>query len=195
MLMNIHPLIYVAGHGIPFVQALLGEDDVIVDYRKGHEATVQEIRDALHGGKLEYAFDAVSEKGSFVNLGQVLEKGGKLSLVLPELRPEIPAHLEQSTTTMAASLWKVMSRDPSRNNKALGRLDIGDGGRSFGLLFSRLISKWLREGKLANHPYEVVEGGLLGVETALKNLEGGKTTATKCVVRIADTPGLGAKTH
>ena len=175
------------------MQTLIGEDDVIVDCRKGQEAVVKEIRDALQGSKLEFAFDAVSEKESFMNLSQVLEEGGRLSLVLPELCPEIPAHLEQSTT-MAGSLWKVMAKDPSRNNKALGRLDIGEGGKDFGLVFSRLIGQWLREGKLAGQPsYEVVKGGLLGIEKALKNLRGGKNSATKYVVRIADTPGLVAK--
>lgn len=37
-----------------------------------------------------------------------------------------------------------MARDPSRNNKALGRIDIGEGSKDFGLVFSRLISKRLR---------------------------------------------------
>jgi hypothetical protein len=37
-----------------------------------------------------------------------------------------------------------MARDPFRNNKALGRIDIGKGTKDFGLVFPRLIGKWLR---------------------------------------------------
>ncbi len=139
-----------------------------------------------------YAFDATSEHGSFINISHVMAPGGKLSLVLPELRKEIPEHIEQSTT-MAGSLWKVLSEDSSRTtNKNLGRLDIGEGYKDFGSVFSRLIGTWLRKGRLQNHPYEVMEGGLLGVEQALKNLRQGLVTGTKYVVRIAETPGLGA---
>lgn len=190
MMMNIHPLICVAGNGIPFVQSLIGPEDVIVDYRKGSEAVVQGIKDALKGRKLHYAFDATTEHGSWNNLCKVLAKGGKLCLVLPGVAHDIPDHIQQSTA-MAGSLWKVLAEDASRaTNKDLGHIDIGQGGKDFGLVFSRLIGKWLREGRLANHPYQVMPGGLLGVETALKDLRGGKVTGTKYVVRIAETPGL-----
>ncbi len=47
ILMNIHPLICVAGNGIPFVQSLIGLDDVVVDYRQGHDAVVQGMKNAL----------------------------------------------------------------------------------------------------------------------------------------------------
>ena len=57
-------------------------------------------------------------------------------------------------------------------------------------MFTKLIATYLNDGKLKAHPYEVVEGGLNGVETALKALRGGKVSAMKYVVRIADTPGL-----
>jgi NADPH:quinone reductase len=40
------------------------------------------------------------------------------------------------------------------------------------------------------HPYEVVEGGLRGVGTALKRLRVGRSSATKSVVRIQNTPNL-----
>lgn len=57
--------------------------DTIVDYRKGDEAVVQGIKDALKGQKLQYAYDAVSEKGSIQNIAKVLEKTGKSTFVLP----------------------------------------------------------------------------------------------------------------
>ena len=189
-LMNIHPLIVVAGNGIPFVQSLIGKSDMIVDYRKGSEAVVNDIREGLGGAKLYHAFDATSEHDSWINLSQVVEAGGKISLVLPGLRKEIPVHIEQSTT-MAGSLWKVLREDQTHvSNRDLGKLDLGKNGKDFGLMFSTLIGKWLREGKLKCHPYEVVSGGLRGVEAALKNLRSGRVSGTRYVVRIAETPEL-----
>ena len=190
-LVNVHPLICVAGNGIPFVETLLSEGDTIIDYRKGHEFVVEEMRKALKGRDLKYAFDATSEHGSYNNLSQVLADKGKLTLVLPfpEIMKDIPPHIEQSTT-MAGSLWKELSADQDRDNKALGKLGIEEGGKDFGLMFTKLIARWLNDGKLKPHPHEVVEGGLYGVETALKALRGGKVSAKKYVVRVADTPDL-----
>ena len=191
-LINVHPLICVAGNGIPFVETLLGEGDIIIDYRKGNEFVVEEMRKALKGKDLKYAFDATSEHGSYINLSQVLANQGRLTLVLPfpEILKGIPPHIEQSTT-MAGSLWKELSKDQSRDNKALGKLGIGAGGKEFGLMFTKLIGAWLNDGKLKPHPHEVVSGGLHGVETSLKALREGKVSAKKYVIRIADTPDLG----
>ena len=190
-LVNVHPLICVAGNGIPFVETLVSEGDTIIDYRKGHDFVVGEMRKALRGNDLKYAFDATSEHGSYNNLSQVLADKGKLTLVLPfpEILKDIPPHIEQSTT-MAGSLWKELSADQERDNRALGKLGIETGGKEFGIMFTKLIARWLNDGKLKPHPHEVVEGGLYGVETALKALRGGKVSAKKYVIRIADTPDL-----
>ena len=67
-LINIHPRICVAGKGIPFVETMLGEGGVIIDYRKDHECAVEEMRKALKGLDLKYAFDIISEHGSQINL-------------------------------------------------------------------------------------------------------------------------------
>ena len=192
-LVNVHPLICVAGKGIPFVEPLLSTGDTIIDYRKGHEYVVDEMRKALKGKHLKHAFDATSEHGSYNNLSQVLADKGRLTLVLPfpEILKDIPPHIEQSTT-MAGSLWKELSADPTRDNTALGKLGVAKGGKEFGLMFTKLIATYLNDGKLKAHPYEVVEGGLNGLETALKALREGKVSAMKYVVRIADTPGLTA---
>ena len=188
-ILNVHPLICVAGRGIPFVQSLISEDDAILDYRKGDEFLVSEMQKFLHGKELKHAFDATSEKGSFINISRVLAQNGKLNLVLPFPREDLPDHIEQSNT-MAGSLWQDLSQRQLRGAVAKGKLGLGDGGKDFGFVFTRLIGSWLNEGKLKPHPYEVIDGGLQGVETALKALKEGKNSAVKYVVRIADTPGL-----
>ena len=82
---GIHPLICVAGKGIPFVESLIDKSkgDVVIDYRK--DGLVDGIKSAVPSGeKLMYAFDAISGHGSYQNICKVLSTdGGKLALVLP----------------------------------------------------------------------------------------------------------------
>lgn len=49
----------------------------------------------------------------------------------------------------------------------------------------------MQEGWFSGHPYEVVAGGLGGVQTALENLKEGKASAVKYVFRIGETEGVG----
>lgn len=165
-LANIHPIIAVAGRGEKFVQGLIdrSKGDTIVDYRKGDEAVVSGIRDALQGAKLHYAFDATSEHNSYVNICKVLEKDGRLTLVLPGKQYEgIPETVQQSMTNV-------------------GEAHKGD--RDFAYVAFRYMAKGLAEGWFKAHPHEVVPGGLEGVEQGLRNLKEGKASAVKYVFRI-----------
>jgi NADPH:quinone reductase len=190
-LANIHPLICVAGRGSEFVHSLLDESkgDVVIDYRPGSDHVVQSIRDTLSTRSLLHAFDTVSTGDSFANLGQLVAPEGHISLVLPGIRPEIPSHIRQSTT-MAGCLWKDMAAHANKQGTSLGMMDVGRNGREFGLMFSRLIGLWYREGTLKPHPVEVVAGGLRGLETALMQLKDGTASAVKYVVRVGETEEL-----
>jgi NADPH:quinone reductase-like Zn-dependent oxidoreductase len=171
---NIHPIIAVAGRGMAFVESLIdrSKGDTIVDYRNGNEAIVQGIRDALQGKKLEYAFDATSENGSYTNIGRVLEPTGKITLVLPGEKYEgIPDTVHQANT-MVGSAHKQDA--------------------DFAYIYFRYIARGLDEGWFKPHPVEVVENGLEGVQGALQKLKEGKASAVKYVFRIADTPGVKA---
>jgi len=102
-LSNIHPLICVAGRGIQHVESLIDKSkgDMILDYRSGDESIVQGLRDAAkQHGKLEYALDAVSENGSYVNICKVLDRQtGQLTLVLPAKDDsDIPSTITTSMT-------------------------------------------------------------------------------------------------
>jgi NADPH2:quinone reductase len=172
VLSNIHPIIAVAGKGTQYVEGLIdrSKGDTIVDYRNGDENVVKGIKDALKGAKLDYAFDAVSEHGSYTNIVQVLEKDGAITFVLPGKTYEgIPETVKQSTTTVGDSH--------------------GD-AKDFAYVFYRYFAKGLDEGFFKAHPVEIVEGGLGGVEKALKGLKDGKASAVKYVFKIADTPGV-----
>ncbi|KAK6365726.1 hypothetical protein LTS17_011113 [Exophiala oligosperma] len=172
---GIHPIIAVAGRGIPFVQGLLdsSKGDVVVDYRKGNEAVVEGLRGAVPAGKqLEFAFDAVSEaaKSSAENICKVLAPNGHITTVLPmKDDPSIPASVDMSLTLVGT----VFNQD-----------------KDFGYAWFRLFEQGLKDGWLKAHPYEVMPGGLNGIQQALSNLKEGKASATKYVFRIAETERL-----
>ena len=169
---NIHPLICIAGKSAAHVEKFISPDkgDVVVDYRKGDAEVAQAIRDALKGQKLRHAFDAVSEKGSYQVITQVLEKDGQITLVLPgKDYSEIPESISKTTTTVGSV-----------------HADLKD----FGYVHSRYISRGLQEGWFKPQPQEIVPGGLNGIETGLTNLKAGKANAVKYIFRIADTEGV-----
>jgi hypothetical protein len=177
----------VAGKGIPFVEKLItpSKGDTIIDYRKGDEAVVSGIKDALKksgASEVQYAFDGVSEHNSFQNISKVLSKTGKITLVLPGADySDIPKTIEQTTTMVGCVHMDVDPESPK------GKAGIKTGGKDFGYVFFRLFSRGLQEGWFTGHPYEVVEGGLGGVEKALSDLQNGKASATKYIFKIEDT--------
>ncbi|CZT15409.1 related to zeta-crystallin / quinone reductase (NADPH) [Ramularia collo-cygni] len=183
---NLHPLICIAGAGAPTIQPLLDfkKGDIAIDYRKGADHVVEQMKSALDGRKLRHAFDCVSEKGSSENLCKVLSLGGSISLVLPSGAKDVPEGFRKSAT-MIGGLWDGF------NNKSDSHILMGfNSPREFGYCYSSLIGYWFREGRLHVQKPEVVEGGLLGVEKALKSLRAGENHGVKYVVRVEDTPGL-----
>lgn len=169
---NIHPLICIAGRAQSHVEQFIdrSKGDTIIDYRKGDEAVSQGIKEALKGAKLHYAYDAVSEKGSYQNIGKVLEPKGKITLVLPGMEyKELPDHVVKTITKVG---------DAHGNKKDLA------------FVWSRYISRGLEEGWFKPQPQEIVPGGLEGIESALGKLKDGTASAVKYVFKIADTKGL-----
>jgi hypothetical protein len=133
--------------------------------------------------EVKYAFDAVSEHNSFQNISQVLSKqGSKITLVLPgKDYSAIPDYIK-SSTTMVGTVHMDNSPDSAK-----GKAGIKTGGKDFGFVFFRLFSRGLQEGWFTAHPYEVVPGGLNGVEKGLSNLKAGANSATKYIFKIEDT--------
>lgn len=187
---NIHPLICVAGRGIPHVEGLIDRNkgDVVLDYREGNEQLIKELKAAVQnaGGKVEYALDTVSEHSSYVNICEVLDhKIGKITLVLPgKDYKEIPETVEKSVTFVGAA---QIGTDPDPWQKKTG---MQTGNEEFALAFFRYFGRGLQKGFFKGHPYEVVPGGLAGVQEALQNLKDGKASAVKYVFRLDDTEGV-----
>ncbi|KAH9892166.1 GroES-like protein [Xylariomycetidae sp. FL2044] len=169
---NIHPLICVAGKSASHVEQLIdrSKGDTIIDYRAGDEAVVEGLKKAAGGRELLYAYDAVSEKGSYQNLGKVLAPGSTITFVLPGRTYEgIPDHIKQTITNVGC---------------------VHQDAKDFGFVFFRYFARGLQEGWFKPQPQEVVPGGLGGVQQALENLKAGKANAVKYVFRIAETEGV-----
>ncbi|KAF4242551.1 hypothetical protein CNMCM8980_000509 [Aspergillus fumigatiaffinis] len=172
---NIHPIITVAGRGIPFVESLIdrSKGDTIVDYRKGDEFVVSEIKNALKAfgsdETLLHAFDGVSEGSSITNLGKVVSQGGKIAFVLPVEDDALPAGINKAKTNVGC---------------------VHADQKDFGFVHFRYIAKGLLDGWFKPHPHEVVPGGLGGLQQALTDLKNGKASAVKYVVRVGETQGV-----
>ena len=170
---KIHPIICIAGRGTVYVEGLLDKSkgDTVIDYRDGNDKAVAEIREAIpKGQKLLYAFDAVSEKGSYQSIIQVLDPCGHFSTVLPT--QGVPETVHKTLTTVGS-----VHGTPD---------DLSD----FGYAWFRLLGLGLTQGWFSGHPYEVVPDGLNGVQIGLQNLQDGKASALKYVYRIGETKGI-----
>ncbi|KAK3055424.1 hypothetical protein LTR09_003344 [Extremus antarcticus] len=175
---NIHPLICVAGRAAAHIEPLLDQSkgDTIVDYRQENDKVVAGLREALGDKKLEYAFDAVSEKGSYQNIAQVLDhQTGRITFVLPGKKyDDIPDSIEKTITRVGDVHGKP------------------DDLREFGYVYFRYIGKGMAVGWFKAQPQEIVEGGLEGVQKGLEGLKEGRASAVKYIFRVGDTPGAGS---
>jgi len=189
-LSNIHPLICVAGRGASFVETLIdrSKGDTIVDYRGGNDAVIKGFQDALRPGeKIIHAFDAVTDKGSFQNIAKVMDiEKGKIAVVLARKKYE---GIPESVGIFFTQVGKVHSPNYpgiKGEKKLLGAL----GDEDFGAVMYKFFEKGLSKGWFKGHPFEVVPGGLDGLESGLTNLKNGKASAVKYVFRISETKGL-----
>jgi NADPH:quinone reductase-like Zn-dependent oxidoreductase len=193
-LSNIHPLICVAGGGKVFVETLIdrSKGDTIVDYRDGHDAVVAGLQNAIGANeKLKYAFDAVSDKGSFQNIMQVMDHlEGRITVVLARKKYEGIPHTVDKTFTQVGRVHSSTYRGIKGEKPPVGPL----GDQEFGALMYKFFERGLAKGWFKGHPFEVVDGGLRGIEGALRNLKAGKASAVKYVFRIEETEE-GRKNH
>ena len=179
---QIGPVIVVAGKAQEYVGSLIdrSKGDTVIDYRQGPDAVVKGITDALAGKKLLYAFDGVSEHGSYETIWKVLDQErGKITTVLPSSGAEkagIPKKNILMTMVGSAHSYET---EPG-----------GEFFRFFGYTFYRFIARGLEQGWFSGHPFTHVPGGLAGIQQALEDLKNGKASATKYVLQIDETEGV-----
>ncbi|KIW95582.1 uncharacterized protein Z519_04167 [Cladophialophora bantiana CBS 173.52] len=170
---DIHPIVGVAGKGIDYARSLLdpSKGDFVADYRDGSDRLVQTIKNGLPKTEpLMYAFDTVSENGTYQNVVKVLDPKAHISLILPgQEYKEVPSTMFKTITT-GSSVFGFPD-------------DLVD----FGFVWTRWFGAGLKEGWLTGHPYEVIPGGLAGVDEGLRRLKEGRASAVKYVYRIQET--------
>ncbi|KAJ5943800.1 hypothetical protein N7516_003968 [Penicillium verrucosum] len=178
-LSNIHPIIAVAGKGAPFVETLISREkgDTIIDYREGNDAVHAGIKAIGKKTPIHHAYDAVTEKGSYATLGAALDAPGKITVILP-----VEADNAKEQISIQRTMVGTVHMPPAEGQT------VGD--KEFGAAFFQFIGQGLAQGWFSGHPYEVRKGGLGGIEGALKDLQAGKASAVKYVVRIAETEGV-----
>lgn len=180
---NIHPLICVAGRGIPHVESL-------IDKTKGDVELVSQLKDIAnkYKGGIHYAFDAISEHNSYQNISAALTTDGSahITLILPGRDySAIPSHVRHSITYVGVAHQAADGESTAWQKKTGGATKTGN--QEFAYLLFRYFGRGLQEGYFRGHPYEVVPGGLEGgVERGLKDLNAGKASAVKYVFRIGD---------
>ncbi|KAH8654410.1 chaperonin 10-like protein [Ilyonectria robusta] len=186
---EVHPIICVAGQSKDHVETLIdsSKGDVVIDYRLGPETVLAEIKKALGGKPVLYAFDAVADYGSDKILGAFLHpESGRITMTLPKDGVKIPK--KPGVLFPDGYVKPALEGVPEGVEgfwTAVGT--VHNAPRHFGYIFYRYIELGLEEGWLKPHPHDVVQGGLNGLPVGLAKLLEGKAHGVKYVYRIADT--------
>jgi NADPH2:quinone reductase len=174
---GLSPIIGVAGRASEFAGKYC---DVVVDYRA--DDCAKQIASALEkngvkSGKVKYVFDAISEQGSHEIIALVVSSDAVVSHLLPKEKwaksgPgfKYPEGVKDITTSVGGG-FKTQ--------------------KDFAYVLFRFLSRALADGRFKGHPFEVVKGGLDGVEKGLKDLRDSKASGLKYVFRIPETAGAG----
>ncbi|KAJ5621164.1 quinone oxidoreductase [Penicillium lagena] len=186
-LSNIHPIIAIAGGSFHYVDKFLdaSKGDALVDHRNGTQAMQSGVKMALKGLEAFHALDAICEKKSWVAVSQMMS-GGVLSVVQASEKydqSEIPSHVQISYSFVGSAhsgaFLDSMPRQPTDKESVKADVD-------FSYVFFRYISWLLSKGEFEGHPYEVIPGGLDGVELGLRKLERGEAKGVKYVYRVLE---------
>jgi NADPH:quinone reductase-like Zn-dependent oxidoreductase len=174
-------VIAVAGGGSPI--AKIAGADVVVDYRQGQVHA--QIKQALNGEKLQYAFDAVSENGTIEQVSSLIESDTDDARVVLVLFPhdEVPEYISFVQTSVFSCYGLEQKFGPRI-------LPASPEDKAFAAKFFERLEEWLREGRIIPNKITVVPGGLEGVKEGFRRMRDKEVSGEKLVFRISETPGL-----
>ena len=184
-LVGVKGVIAVGGGSAEYVEGLLGEKDVFVDYRVGMEKVKRKVGEVgkERGWEVKNAIDCVSQGGSWVGISQMMD-GGVVSVVSgrnkyeeEEIGKSVKVVYTYVGTVHTGKYLEKMPKQPSR--------EVVDGDVEFGKNFFRWVEEMLEQGKLEGHPFRVVDYGLEGIATGLNMLKDGQAKGKKFVYSIA----------
>lgn len=165
-----------------FLDPKLG--DVFVDYRNGPERMKYDIKSFLKNMSVFHVLVAISENKSWVTISQILSPGGTVSVVQGTEKydkSEIPTDIKISYSFVGSAHFGAfkpsMPRQPQDAKATAADID-------FAYVMFRYIARMLAHGEFEGHPYEIVPGGLEGVETGLRKQQKGEAKGVKYVCQV-----------
>ena len=190
---NIHPIIAIAGGSNSHLSPLLDpvKGDTLLDYRVGITSMKEAVKDALQRLPCHHALDAISGRGTWVPLSQMLSPSTEtersyLSVVSganrydeKEIQEGVEIVYTYVGTVHLGEYRQGMVKQPLDT-------ELVKSDPEWGYLLFRYMSRMLADGRFVGHPFEVVDGGLDGVEKGLQMLKNGDARGKKFVFRVSE---------
>ena len=203
-LSNIHPIIAICGSSNKdYVGSLLdfSKGDKIVDYKQGVEGWLEEVNMIIKEGGVSplHAVDAISNSETWQPLARLLSDhttsperrpilsvfSGRESYSTPNYSSKIDIIYTYVGTSYSGAYLPSMPNQPPEAELDYVRKDV-----DFAYILLRYIARMLAQRRYSGHPYEVIPGGLEGVQKGLNLLKSGKGGGKKFVYRIGETKGF-----
>ncbi|KAG0652183.1 trans-enoyl reductase [Hyphodiscus hymeniophilus] len=189
---NLHPIIAIAGssttHLLPLLDASKG--DTLVDYRLGVDEMKRLVKEKLNGAPCHHALDCISSKGTWIPVSHMLSPSTSTQTSYLSVtsganqynEPEIPEGVKVVYTYVGtAHAGKYRQGMPMQDGEAHVK-----GDPEWTWLFYRYVGRMLADGRLSGHPFQVVDGGLEGIEKGLGMLRRGEVGGRKLVYRVGE---------
>jgi NADPH:quinone reductase-like Zn-dependent oxidoreductase len=174
-------VIGVAGAGTSI--AKIAGADIVVDYRQGQ--AIAQIKEALDGEKLQYAFDGVSENGTTKALASLFDESTQDARIVMVLYPdeELPSFISYPQT----SVFSIYGEEQKFGPRVI---PASPEDKAFAGKFFVKLEEWLKEGKIKPNKITVVPDGLAGIPEGFRRMREQLVSGEKLVYRIDETPGL-----
>ena len=159
-----------------------------MDYRVGTEEMKRLVTEKLNGLECYHGLDCISSKGTWIPISQMLSpstlgKTSYLSVTSGAHRydePEVQKDVKILYTFVGtAHAGKYRPGAPMIDEAEYVLSD-----PEWAFVLYRYVGRMLADGRMSGHPWEVVEGGLEGVQKGLQRLADGKAKGVKYVYHV-----------
>jgi hypothetical protein len=148
---------------------------------------IQDVKAALGDLKPKHALDAISSNATWIPLSQMLDpNGGQISVVSganqynePNILPGVTFKYTYVGTVHYGAYKASMPKQPADQESVKGDVD-------FAYVLLRFVGRMLNRGDFEGHPFQVIPGGLDGVEEGLRRLKDGDAKGKKFVYKICE---------
>lgn len=147
-------------------------------------------KEKLNGLPCHHALDAISSKGTWLPISQMLSPSSKTETsylsVISGANKYTDAEIQEGikivyTYVGTAHTGAYIPSMPKQDEAEYVATD-----PEWTYVFFRYAARMLADGRLTGHPFEVVGGGLDGVERGLNMLKEGKAKGVKFVYRVGE---------